>query len=248
MTADAANAELLAVLEEARGRFDEQLERRLLDAIADSALLVPVERDPASGEVGVRASVNPDGSRHLLGFTSAEELAGWAQGAVTDHRVMSGRELAALAKPARAAALWIDPASDHGGRLSRDRADLVAATGALELEHDRADGMLELRTGERPIIVRPLGFTPSAESLQVLRAVLGAEAGVTEAWLLAGAGEGAADVVMVVAGDTAPSAAPAEALRAVLPAGWSGDVYPITPGELEDGDYDSVREGLQVFP
>jgi hypothetical protein len=125
---------------------------------------------------------------------------------------------------------------------------MVAAEGALELGHRGADGTLELRTGERPIAVRPLGFTPSAEALQALRAVLGAEPGVSQAWLLAGAGEGAADVVMVVVCEPAPSPGPAQALQVVLPAGWSADVYPITPRELESGDYDSVREGLQVFP
>jgi SseB protein N-terminal domain len=248
MVADPANQELLRVLEEARSHYDDELERRLMHSIADSALVVPMQREPGAGELGIRVSVNADGSRHLLGFTSTQELTSWAQGVAIDHRVMPGRELAAFAKPADAVALWIDPASDHGGRLSRDRVDLVAADGSLELEYEQ-DGALVLRTGDAPIEVRPLGFVPSEPALEALREAAGADEGVREAWLLAGGGGGAADVVLVVVDEGDADPAPlARVLGQILPSGWSGDVYPVTAVEFAAGDYDAVRRGLHVYP
>jgi hypothetical protein len=248
MPGDPSNAELLSVLEEARSHYDDQLERRLMHAIADSALVVPMQRDPGSGELGIRVSVNADGSRHLLGFTSTEELTSWAQGVSIDHRVMPGRELAAFARSADAVALWIDPASDHGGRLARDRVDLVAADGSLELEYEQ-DGALVLRTGDAPIEVQPLGFVPSEPALEALREAAGDDGGIREAWLLAGSGGGAADVVLVVVAEGEADPAPlARVLKQILPSGWSGDVYPIGSVEFAAGDYDAVRHGLQVYP
>jgi hypothetical protein len=248
MTADPSNAELLGVLVEARSRYDDEIERRLIHTIAGSALVVPMHRDPGSGELGIRVSINADGSHHLLGFTSTQELTSWAQGVAIDHRVMPGRELAAFAKSADAVALWIDPASDHGGRLSRDRIDLVAADGSLELEYEQ-DGTLVLRTGDAPIEVRPLGFVPSEPALEALREAAAADEGIRGAWLLAGGGGGAADVVLVVAaeGDADPASL-ARVLGQILPSGWSGDVYPVSSVEFAAGDYDAVRRGLQVYP
>lgn len=134
--------------------------------LADSRLLVPVEQDPGSGEVGLRASVNADGSRHLLGFTT-EELTRWAA----------------------------DTALGH------------------------------------------------------LRDALAADGSVSKAWLLAGAGAGAADVVLVVAREIPePSPGLARALQQVLPPGASGDIYPISTSEVERGDFESLRLGVQVFP
>ncbi|HTU86733.1 MAG TPA: SseB family protein [Solirubrobacteraceae bacterium] len=248
MNAGATNPDLLAALEEARSHFDDGVQRRLLAALADSPLLVPVEQDPNSGELGIRASVNRDGSRHLLGFTSENELARWAPDTPLEHRVMSGRELAAVAEAARVDALWIDPRSEHGGRLSRDLIDLLAAWGSLDFEAHDGAGVL-LRVGQEGLRVRPLDPTPSPAVLGQLHDALAADGSVSEAWLLAGAGAGAADVVLVVVRDGGePSPGVAPALQQVLPAGASGDIYPISRDELQDGDYDGLRVGLQVFP
>jgi hypothetical protein len=106
-----------------------------------------------------------------------------------------------------------------------------------------------LQTGDVPIEVRPLSFVPSAPALEALRDAAGSTEGVNEAWLLAGGGPGAADVVLVVVVDGDPQ--PQElvgVLGQILPAGWSGDVYPISAREYEGGDYDAIRRGLQVYP
>jgi hypothetical protein len=102
-----------------------------------------------------------------------------------------------------------------------------------------------LQTGDAPIEVRPLGFEPSAAARDTLREAIVADGAISDAWLLGGAGPGAADVVLVVAGDAgAQPAVLARALGQILPAGWSGDVYPIGAA----GDYDAVRRGLRVYP
>lgn len=248
MSAGATNPELLAVLEEARSHFDDDLQRRLLAALADSRLLVPVEPDPGSGEVGVRASVNADGSRHLLGFTTDDELTRWAGETTLDRRVMSGQQLAAVAQAASVDAVWIDPRSDHGGRLSRELIGLLAAWGSLDFEAHGPDRVL-LRTGKAPLKVRPLDAPPAPTAVGHLRDALAAQGSVSGAWLLAGAGAGAADVVLVVAREI-PESSPglARALQQVLPPGASGDIYPISTSEVERGDYESLRLGVQVFP
>ncbi|HEY2772370.1 MAG TPA: SseB family protein [Solirubrobacteraceae bacterium] len=249
MAEEPGTEKLLMVMQEARSHFDPEVERRLLTAIATSPLVVPVDSDPDTGERGIRAAANPDGSRHLLAFTSVEALERWGQGTSLEHVVMSGRDLAALAKPVDAALLWIDPASDHGGALTRDRVDLVAAHGELEFQGERPDGTVELRTGAESISVTPLEQPAPEEMLQRLRDALAAEPGVDEAWLLAGAGPGAADFVLALAGDdTAPSPALAGALQEMLPPGTSTDIYPIRRDELTHGGYDAVRLGHQVYP
>jgi hypothetical protein len=102
-----------------------------------------------------------------------------------------------------------------------------------------------LQTGDAPIEVRPLGFEPSAAARDTLREAIVADGAISDAWLLGRAGPGAADVVLVVAGDAgAQPAVLARALGQILPAGWSGDVYPIGAA----GDYDAVRRGLRVYP
>jgi hypothetical protein len=248
MSAGAIDPDLLAALQEARSHFDDGVQRRLLAALADSSLLVPVQPDPDSGEVGIRASVNPDGSRHLLGFTSENELTRWAPDTPLEHRVMSGRELAAVAQAAHVDALWIDPRSEHGGRLSRELIDLLAAWGSLNFEAHDGAGVL-LRVGPQGLRVRPLDATPSPAALRKLDEALAADGSVSEAWLLAGAGAGAADVVLVVVRDGGePSPGVAQALQQVLPAGASGDIYPISRDELRDCDYEGLELGLRVFP
>jgi hypothetical protein len=238
---------LLELLERARSGLDPELERQLLDAIAESQLVVPVRRDPSSGETGLEVPVNPDGSRHLLGFTSVEELSRWAQGEV-EHGTMSGRDLAAAARTADAVALWIDPASSHGGRLERDRVDLVAAHGALSLQ-DEEHGVMELRTGRESLMVGPLDASElGASALSRLREALSAQEGLSEAWLVAGAGPGAADVVLVTVGsEPEPSPEVLRVLAQTLPAGRSGDVYPVREEEFATGAFDAVRRGVQVL-
>jgi hypothetical protein len=249
MAEEPGTEKLREVLEQARSQFDAEVERRLIEAIATSPLVVPIDSDPETGERGIRAASNHDGSRQLLAFTSVAELERWAQGTTLEHVVMSGRELAALAKPADAALLWIDPASDHGGALTRDRVDIVAAHGELEFERERPDGTVELRTGAEPISVGALEQPAPEELVRRLRAALSAETGVNEAWLLAGEGPGAASFVLALAGDgTAPSSELARVLQEALPAGVSADIYPIRRDELEHGGYDAVRLGEQVYP
>jgi hypothetical protein len=123
------NAELLTLLGQARSGLGAELERRLLAALASSTLYVPVDRDAATGAEAVRAAVAPDGARHLVCFTSPEEFSEWAGATRVEVGVIAGHALAALAAPLDAAALWIDPVSVHGGRLARDRVDLVARLG-----------------------------------------------------------------------------------------------------------------------
>jgi SseB protein N-terminal domain len=245
MAEEPATETLLEVLREARSHLDADVERRLLAALATSQLIVAVDTDPETGELGIRASRNPDGSRHLLCFTSVQELERWAHGTPMEHRVISGRDLAALAEPADAAVLWIDPASEHGGGLPRDRIDLVAA----HEEGERPSATVELRTGPEPLSVAPLEEPLPAPVLRRLRDAVAAEQGVNEAWLLAGSGPGAADFVLAVAGDEpAPSPALALALQEALPPGASADIYPIGKDELTYGGYDAVRLGEQVYP
>ena len=110
----------------ARDCWTEELEREMLGAIARTPLVVPAGVDASTGQQGVTLSLDASGDPVAIAFTSLEELGRWAGDTPIDVGRVSGRDLARLAVAARATAMFIDPASDHGGRLAADRIDLVA--------------------------------------------------------------------------------------------------------------------------
>src|SRR4051812_1142813 len=83
--------------------------------------------DPATGQSGPLATADPDGRTLVSAFTDAAALTAWAGQENTPHAVVPGPELARIAVSADAAALWINPAGPHGGRLERYMVDGVAA-------------------------------------------------------------------------------------------------------------------------
>src|SRR4051812_47923954 len=118
--------------------------------------------DPATGQSGPLATADPDGRTLVSAFTDAGALTAWAGRDNTTHAVVPGPELARIAVSADAAALWINPAGPHGGRLERRMVDVVAAGETLAFMSADADerstrlmttGHGELRVRDRKSVV-----------------------------------------------------------------------------------------------
>lgn len=110
----------------ARDAWTPELEREMLEAIARTPLLVPTSVDASTGQPGVTLSLDALGDRVAIAFTSLAELGRWAGDTPIDVGRVIGRDLASVAATGRATAMFIDPASDHGGRLAADRIAVVA--------------------------------------------------------------------------------------------------------------------------
>jgi hypothetical protein len=177
--------ELLRTMARAAEHFDADVERALVYAIAGAHLVVPVKTDPATGASGLWATADDAGRTNVVAFTDASALAAWA-GGDAPHAELPGPELCRLAAGAGAAALWINPAGPHGGRLERRMVDVVAAAGTLDFESaDDAERTMRLRTtGQGELRLRTPADPPPQAALDALRAAIAASDGVAEARLV----------------------------------------------------------------
>jgi hypothetical protein len=222
---------------QAAEHFDADVERDLVRAIASAQLVVPMRVDPASGESGLWASADPEGRAVVVAFTDATALTAWA-GHETPHGVVPGPELARIAVSADAAALWINPAGPHGGRLERRMLDVVAAGETLRLE-DAAVGDRTVRlttTGHGELRVRRPADPPPVEALERLRDAIAASPDVQEGWLLEATAPPPAHLLLVLvlgpgAEEEAAMAAVRDAVSGLVPPDRFVDTMPVDPGD-----------------
>jgi hypothetical protein len=236
------NEPLLDVLRDAQDGLDRgsDAERRLLDALAHATLLVPVARDAESGRTGLSAGADADGATLLYAFTDEDALRAWFGTADVETEAVPGHRLAALAAPTGATALVVNPAGPYGGRLERDRVELVAERGALL---ERPDGTL-VATGEPLGVVAPRDPAPAL--VEALRGAAAAP-GVEEAWLVDVVAPGPPrPMVVVVTADDGAIEGVGAAAAAALPPGAPLDLVPVAPADWAAGQMAEARTGLAL--
>jgi hypothetical protein len=234
--AEPSNDELLRQMARAAEHFDADVERELVRAIASAQLVVPMRADPASGESGLWATADPEGRTLVVAFTDAEALRTWA-GQATPHAVVPGPELARIAVSADAAALWLNPAGPHGGRLERYMVDVVAAGETLAFERgDAGERTLRLTTtGQGELRVRGPAQPPPDEALDGLRDAIAGSPHVADGWLLEATAPPPPHLLLVLAlapggdGDAAMADVHAAASRLVPPDRFV-DTIPVESG------------------
>jgi hypothetical protein len=219
--------------------FDAEVERDLVRAIASAQLVVPMRVDPSTGQSGLWATADPDGRTLVVAFTDPGALDAWA-GQETPHAVVPGPELARIAVSADAAALWINPAGPHGGRLERYMVDVVAAgeTLAFEAAEGEERAMRLTTTGHGELRVRRPPEPPPAEALERLRAAIAASADIHDGWLLEATAPPPAHLLLILELDpqadaNAAAAGVRDAVSRLVPPDRFVDTLPVRPGDDE---------------
>lgn len=251
VTDSGATRNLVALMTAARDSWTAQREREMLAAIARTQLMVPTDTDPSTGEQAVTLSLDPAGAPVAVAFTSLEELERWAADTPMNAGWLSGRELARAALAGRATALFIDLASEHGGKLAGSRIDVIAGERSLEFEAENESGVMRLRTTERPLVVVPPRDGAHTALVETLRTGLGRSPQVAEAWLVEVEDPPPRRPLLALVVDDPAAGLPTavqEALAGGVGAAEYVDVYPIARSQWDGDDFAGVRRGLRVWP
>jgi SseB protein N-terminal domain/SseB protein C-terminal domain len=150
--------ELLDAMRRASETDDPDARRGIYRAFAQAEVLVPTRgADGGSELVAVEAR---DGSPVALAFTDVDAFANWAE-ADASWGSLRGSDLCALVLEQGGTAVIVNPHGPFGGQLGRRELELVADSGALDVEQvDGAVATLAVRDPSQ-LELRPAASVPN---------------------------------------------------------------------------------------